>query len=105
MLFPFLVTCSKSNPHCYAPNYSFKGPELQLKVVCGVSIGDRDYQHINFMATPRGNPAAIQLFFAEYKHPMGVVLCCPVQDSVSQSGKLLRPSTPSSYTHLKPLGF
>jgi hypothetical protein len=28
-----------------------------------------------------------------------------VQDSVSQSGKLLRPSTPSSYTHLKPLGF
>ncbi|XP_071680087.1 uncharacterized protein [Lolium perenne] len=67
-------------------NRTIGGPELQLKVVCGVSIGDRDYQHINFMATPRDNPAARQLFFAEYKHPMGVVLCCPVQDSVSQSG-------------------
>jgi hypothetical protein len=40
------------------------------------------------MATPRDEPADVQLFFAEHARKTGIVLCCPVQDSVSRSGKL-----------------
>ncbi|XP_044979098.1 uncharacterized protein LOC123446588 [Hordeum vulgare subsp. vulgare] len=67
-------------------NRTIGGPELQLHVVCDASAVCHNYQHINFMATSSDNPAAIQLFFAEYEKQMGVVLCCPVQDSVSLSG-------------------
>ncbi|CAM0907945.1 unnamed protein product [Alopecurus aequalis] len=62
------------------------GPQLQLKAVCGISIGDPDYEHINFMAAPRDKPADVQLFFAEHERQTGIVLCCPVPDSVSRSG-------------------
>ncbi|XP_037456087.1 uncharacterized protein LOC119326557 [Triticum dicoccoides] len=67
-------------------NRTIGGPELQLHVVCDASADSHGYQHINFMASAKDNPAAIQLFFAEYARKMGVVLCCPVQDSVSLSG-------------------
>ncbi|KAL6844350.1 hypothetical protein ACP4OV_026023 [Aristida adscensionis] len=65
------------------------GPELVLHVFCtstNISVGTHCYRHINFMASPRDNPDNIQLYFAEYAAHLGVVLCCPVQHSLAQSG-------------------
>jgi hypothetical protein len=85
MLFCFLITVLIVIAMCQI--YSFKGPELHLKVVFAVSIVEDGHQHINFMATPRDKPADVQLFFAEHASKTGIVLCCPVQNSVSRSGK------------------